>query len=74
MHLVWNIGALLCLLTAAAFWWQSNTDWAFVFAALGVVAWFLDQRNQLQRTCIEKDNSDFVPDTDRELDEKQNTN
>jgi len=42
--MIWNIVAALCLFIAAALWVMSYANAAFVVAALGVVAWFLNQR------------------------------
>ncbi len=44
MKVTWNIVAVLCLFVAAALWVMSYVNGAFVVAALGVVAWFLNQR------------------------------
>ncbi len=46
---LWLVAACLCLLAAAALWLLGHADAAFVAAALGVVAWFLDVRVRLRR-------------------------
>jgi hypothetical protein len=46
---LWLVAACLCLLAAAALWLLGHADAAFVAAALGVVAWFLNVRVQLRR-------------------------
>lgn len=48
VHL-WSVAAGLCLCAAAVFWWSAQADAAFVAAALGVVAWFLNQRRQFKK-------------------------
>lgn len=40
----WLVVACLCLLAAVGCWLRGQTDWAFVAAALGVLAWFLNVR------------------------------
>jgi Flp pilus assembly protein TadB len=46
---LWLVAACLCLLAAAALWLLGHADAAFVAAALGVVAWFLNVRVRLRR-------------------------
>ncbi|HEX6624391.1 MAG TPA: hypothetical protein VF064_11805, partial [Pyrinomonadaceae bacterium] len=46
---LWQVAACLCLLAAAALWLLGHADAAFVAAALGVIAWFLNVRVQLRR-------------------------
>ncbi|MCP9495149.1 MAG: hypothetical protein MSG64_11940 [Pyrinomonadaceae bacterium MAG19_C2-C3] len=48
MRATWNIVAVLCLFIAAALWVMSYVNAAFVVAALGVVAWFLNQRTRFK--------------------------
>lgn len=48
MKAIWNIAAVLCLFVAAALWMMNYVNAAFVVAALGVVAWFLNQRTQFK--------------------------
>ncbi|MBA2339057.1 MAG: hypothetical protein H0V88_01565 [Pyrinomonadaceae bacterium] len=55
----WQIAALLCLLIAAACWWQTYTDATFVTAALGVVAWFVSLRQHLRKTVVESNAEAF---------------
>lgn len=55
MERVWLIVAMLCMITAAIFLWRGQVDEAYARAAfvagtLGVVAWFLRLRTQLQKT------------------------
>jgi len=51
----WSIVAALCLVVAGVFGWRGHYDGTFVAATLGVVAWFLDQRNLLRARSIEAD-------------------
>ena len=51
--LLWNTVAALCLLAAVAFMFYEQTDAAFVVAALGVVAWFINVRNGFRHGDIE---------------------
>ena len=46
---LWLVAACLCLLAAAALWLLGHADAAFVAAALGVVAWFINVRVRLRR-------------------------
>jgi hypothetical protein len=52
---LWRIAAVLCLVAAAVLDWRGHLDATFVAATLGVVAWFLDQRNLLRARSIEAD-------------------
>ncbi|HEY0077121.1 MAG TPA: hypothetical protein VGB73_00635 [Pyrinomonadaceae bacterium] len=51
--LLWNAIAAVCLLGAIAFMFYEQTDAAFVAAALGVVAWFINVRNGFRHGDIE---------------------
>ena len=46
---LWLAAACVCLLAAAVLWLSDNADAAFVIAALGVLAWFLNVRVQLRK-------------------------
>ena len=48
MKLFWMILAGLCITVAAFFLWRGDFDLAFVIAALGLVAWFLNYRAQMK--------------------------
>ena len=52
---LWSFVAALCLLCAIVLGWRGQLDATFVAATLGVVAWFLDQRNLLRARSIEAD-------------------
>lgn len=45
----WLLASCLCLLAAAVCLWLALFDAAFVAAALGAVAWFLNVRSRLPR-------------------------
>ena len=49
----WSVVAAACLVAAAALWVFVGVDAAFVVATFGVVAWFWDQRNRIERRGIE---------------------
>lgn len=49
----WSVVAGVCLVLAAALWLLVGVEAAFVVATLGVVAWFWDQRNRIERHGIE---------------------
>lgn len=57
---LWSVVAGLCLIVSAVFLWRSRMDAAFVMATLGVVAWFLNLRNQFQKAHIETNNTPHV--------------
>ena len=48
VKLLWLIVAGVCIVVAAYFLWRRDFDTAFVIAALGAVAWFLNYRGQLK--------------------------
>ena len=45
----WLVASCLCLITAVRLWLYGYPDGAFVAAALGVIAWFLNVRAGLRR-------------------------
>lgn len=45
----------VCITAAAFFLWQRNFDVAFVIAALGLVAWFLNYRAQMKEIIAAAD-------------------
>jgi hypothetical protein len=61
---VWLIIAGVCILGAAALMLQRDFTTAFVVAVVGVVAWFLNYRQQIKSTSALK------TEEDSELDEK----
>ena len=48
MKLFWNIVAAACALVAVIFLIWHDYDKAFVLAAIGAIAWFLNYRVQMQ--------------------------
>jgi hypothetical protein len=48
MKLFWMIVAGVCIITAAVFMLRRDFNTAFVIAALGMVAWFLNYRAQMK--------------------------
>jgi len=48
VKLLWLIVAGVCIVVAAYFLWRRDFDTAFVIAALGAIAWFLNYRAQLK--------------------------
>jgi hypothetical protein len=55
MRHAWITGSMLCLIVAAVLLLRENYDAAFVAAALGMVAWFLNYRSKIRETIIEPD-------------------
>jgi hypothetical protein len=67
VKLFWLIVAGVSILVAAYFLWQRDFDTAFVIAALGAVAWFLNYRAQLKEIttaadALEEDSEENVND------------
>ncbi len=52
---LWLVAACLCLLTAACLWLYGYADGAFVAAALGILAWFINVKAQLRRKDSHRD-------------------
>jgi hypothetical protein len=48
MKLFWMIVAGVCIITAAVFMLRRDFNTAFIIAALGMVAWFLNYRAQMK--------------------------
>lgn len=48
MNRIWLIVSILCGVTAVGFFIWRKQDTAFVLAAVGAVAWFLNYRTQLK--------------------------
>ena len=51
----WLVAACVCLLAAVCLWLLGHADAAFVTAALGVLAWFLNVRSQLRQKNSHRD-------------------
>lgn len=70
MKTVWMIVAVVCVVIAIVFLLRRNTEVAFVMAAMGAVAWFLNYRVEAKKSVF----NDFGQGKDREhfdLDEQQ---
>jgi uncharacterized membrane protein YedE/YeeE len=55
VNTVWLVIAGFCITVAAVFLLRGNFDAAFVVAVLGMVAWFLNYRTQVQKTLNAED-------------------
>ena len=55
MKTFWMIVAGVAILMAGVFLWRRNFDTAFVIAALGMVAWFLNYRAQMKEITAAAD-------------------
>lgn len=55
MKIVWMIVAVLCGVIAIVFMLRRTFDVAFVVAAVGAVAWFLNYRVQARRATVERE-------------------
>lgn len=63
MKLFWLILAGACVIVAGVFLLQGDFDRAFVVAAIGMVAWFLNYRAQIKEKLAE---NDFVQEENNE--------
>ncbi len=70
MERIFQILAVILIGVAAYFFWQGNTDRAFVAAVLGAVAFFLSVRFQVKERLKQKD--DFTTETQRHGDFEEN--
>lgn len=55
VKLFWMILAAVCIVAAAFFLLRRDFDTAFVIAALGMVAWFLNYRAQMKEIIVAAD-------------------
>ena len=58
MKLFWLILAGCCIVVAAVFLLRGNFDAAFVVAAVGMVAWFLNYRMQVREQLAARDSQE----------------
>jgi hypothetical protein len=65
MKRIWLVCSIGCLVGAAAALFLRHTDAAFVAAALGAVAWFLDLRSDTKQRVAELS----PPDEDDQIEE-----
>ena len=63
MKLFWLILAGACVVVAGVFMLQGDFDSAFVVAAIGMVAWFLNYRTQIKEKLAA---NDFVQEENNE--------
>jgi hypothetical protein len=69
---LWTVASVLCLIVAAFFLLRENYDGAFVAAALGAVAWFLNYRSRISGTIPdERETTREDRDTSEDEDEEQ---
>ena len=73
MKLFWMILAGVAVVAAGVFLWRRNLDAAFVTAALGMVAWFLNYRAQLRHIAaaaeLKEENEGYRDEAVEDLDE-----
>jgi len=55
VKIFWMIVAAVAIVMAGVFLWRRNFDTAFVIAALGMVAWFLNYRAQMKEITAAAD-------------------
>ena len=63
---IWSIVSGLSLVVAAIFLWWNNLSAAFVTATVGVVAWFLSYRAQIQAKMATETESEPIEDGDED--------
>jgi uncharacterized membrane protein YhfC len=69
---IWTIASIVCLIVAGLFLYRRNFDAAFVLAALGAVAWFLNYRAQIRKTIpAETETTREEADASEDVDEEQ---
>ena len=66
--------AAVAIVMAGVFLWRRDFDTAFVVAALGMVAWFLNYRAQMKEITAEADlkekNNGYEEETYQDLDDE----
>jgi hypothetical protein len=72
MKTLWVLIAVVCVLGAAVLFFRQNFEAAFVVAAIGAVAWFLNYRQQVKRRLGKFDSEDQSIDQGGGMDEGQN--
>lgn len=55
VKIFWMIVAAVAIVMAGVFMWRRDFDTAFVVAALGMVAWFLNYRAQMKEITAAAD-------------------
>jgi len=72
MKAVWMVIAALCMLAAVILIIQLKFEAAFVVAAVGAVAWFLNYRQQVRARLTEYEREKESFDQGRGVDEENN--
>ncbi len=74
MKIFWMIVAGVAIVVAGVFLWRRDFNAAFVVAALGMVAWFLNYRAQMKQIVAaadrEETNNTYEEEAYEDLDEK----
>ena len=74
MKLFWMIVAGVAIVVAGVFLWRRDFNTAFVIAALGMVAWFLNYRAQMKEITAaaepDEDNTTYEEEAYEDLDER----
>jgi hypothetical protein len=74
VKILWTILAGVAMVLAGAFLWRREFDKAFVVAAVGVLAWFLNYRAQMKAVVaaadLEDNNQRHEVEADEELDDE----
>ena len=73
MKKVWVPIAVVCMLVATVLVFRLNFEEAFVVAAIGAVAWFLNYRQQVKTRLTRLEEEDKSFDQGRGVDEEQST-
>jgi membrane protein implicated in regulation of membrane protease activity len=73
MKKIWVPIAAVCMLAAIVLVIRLNFEAAFVVAAIGTVAWFLNYRQQVKTRLTGLEEQDKSVDQGQGVDEKQNT-
>jgi uncharacterized membrane protein YedE/YeeE len=69
MKTVWMVIAGLCIAVAAVFMFRGDFSAAFVVAAIGMIAWFLNYRSQMKditETANSERDERFETDSDKD--------
>ena len=74
MKIFWMIVAGVAIVAAGIFLWRRDFNTAFVIAALGMVAWFLNYRAQMKEITraaeLKDDNTTYEEEAYEDLDER----
>jgi len=74
MKVFWMIVAGVAIVVAGIFLWRRDFNTAFVIAALGMLAWFLNYRAQMKEITaaaeVKDDNTTYEEEAYEDLDER----